>query len=91
MSFNTIEDWTMEEPVYKIAEIVGTSNSTVENAIENALTRAAETLRHIRWFEVAQTRGSLDAQQKIQYQVVLKIGFALESVPVEPPLNIDLP
>jgi len=81
----------MEEPVYKIAEIVGTSNSTMEKAIDNALTRAGETLRHIRWFEVVQIRGSVGAQQKIQYQVVLKIGFTLESVPVEPPLNIDLP
>jgi len=81
----------MEEHVYKIAEIVGTSGSSIEQAIQNALTRAGETLRNIRWFEVVQTRGYIGAGQKIQYQVLLKIGFALESLPVDPPLNIDLP
>ena len=81
----------MEEPVYKVAEIVGTSGSSVEKAIENALSRAGGTLRNIKWFEVVQTRGSIGARQQIQYQVLLKIGFALESLPIEPPLNIDLP
>jgi len=81
----------MEEHVYKIAEIVGTSNSSVEQAIQNALSRAAETLRNVRWFEVVQTRGHIGAEQKIQYQVLLKIGFTLESLPIEPPLHIDLP
>jgi len=81
----------MEDPVYKIAEIVGTSSSSVEKAIENALTRAGETLRNIQWFEVVQTRGSIGSRQQIQYQVVLKIGFALEILPIDPPLNIDLP
>jgi flavin-binding protein dodecin len=81
----------MQEPVYKIAEIVGTSGSSVEKAIENALTRAAGTLRNIRWFEVVQTRGSIGTGQQIQYQVLLKIGFALETLPVDPPFNIDLP
>ena len=81
----------MEEPVYKIAEIVGTSGNGVEKAIENALSRAGETLRNIKWFEVVQTRGSIGVRQQIQYQVLLKIGFALETLPVDPPLNIDLP
>lgn len=81
----------MEEHVYKMAEIVGTSNSSVEQAIQNALSRAAETLRNVRWFEVVQTRGHIGAEQKIQYQVLLKIGFTLESLPIEPPLHIDLP
>jgi flavin-binding protein dodecin len=81
----------MEEPVYKIAEIVGTSGNSVEKAIENALSRAGETLRNIKWFEVVQTRGSIGVRQQIQYQVLLKIGFTLETLPVDPPLHIDLP
>jgi len=85
------EDKKVEEPVYKIAEIVGTSGSSVEKAIENALTRANGTLRNIRWFEVVQTRGSLGSRQQIQYQVLLKIGFTLETLPIDPPFNIDLP
>jgi len=81
----------MEEHVYKIAEMVGTSRSSVEQAIQNALTRAGETLRNIKWFEVVQTRGHIDAEQGIQYQVLLKIGFTIEPIPVDPPLYIDLP
>jgi len=81
----------MEEHVYKIAEMVGTSRSSVERAIQNALTRAGETLRNIKWFEVVQTRGHIDAEQGIQYQVLLKIGFTIEPIPVDPPLYIDLP
>jgi len=81
----------MEDHVYKVAEIVGTSGGSVEQAIQNALARAGETLRNIRWFEVVQTRGHIGAEQEIQYQVLLKIGFVIESLPIEPPLHIDLP
>ena len=81
----------MEDHVYKIAEIVGTSRSSVEQAIQNALTRAGETLSNIKWFEVVQTRGHIDAEQGIQYQVLLKIGFTIEPIPVDPPVYIDLP
>ena len=67
----------MQDHVYKITEIVGTSTKGVSEAIQNALARASKTLHHIRWFEVGPVRGFVDGD-KIQYQVVLKIGFALD-------------
>ena len=64
--------------VYKVVELVGSSEASHADAIENAIGRAARTLRHLRWFEVVQMRGEIE-QGKIQhYQVTLKAGFTLD-------------
>ena len=68
----------MAEPVYKVVEVVGTSEQSISKAIDNAIGKASETLRHIGWFEVAQLRGSVDGAKVRLYQVTLKIGFTLE-------------
>lgn len=68
----------MEEHVYKIVELVGTSRESVQDAIDNGIRRASETIRHIRWFEVAQVRGHVEDGRVDHYQVALKIGFTLE-------------
>jgi flavin-binding protein dodecin len=68
----------MPEHVYKVTELVGSSEKSIEDAINNAITRAAETLRHLRWFEVTQTRGHIEAGTVRHYQVTLKVGFGLE-------------
>lgn len=68
----------MAEPVYKVVEVVGTSEQSISKAIDNAISKASETLRHIGWFEVAQMRGSVDGGKVRLYQVTLKIGFTLE-------------
>ena len=68
----------MAEPVYKVVEVVGTSEQSMSKAIDNAIGKASETLRHIGWFEVVQMRGSVDAGKVRLYQVTLKIGFTLE-------------
>ena len=68
----------MSDNVYKIVEIVGSSATSVEEAIENAITRAAQTLREIRWFEVVSTRGHVEDGRVAHYQVTLRIGFTLD-------------
>ena len=68
----------MDQRIYKVIELVGSSETSIEDAIESALTRAAETVKQIRWFEVIQTRGSVEDGRVRHYQVTLKVGFALE-------------
>ncbi len=64
---------------YKKIEIVGSSNQSIQEAIENAVARAAESVRDMRWFEVVETRGQIDEQKIAHWQVTVKIGFKLES------------
>ena len=69
----------MTEHVYKVVELVGTSKTGVTDAIQTAITRAGATLRNLRWFEVAQIRGAIGNDGKVDhYQVTLKAGFTLE-------------
>lgn len=68
----------MAEPVYKLVELVGTSQDSISDAIDNAIERAASTLRQLSWFEVCQMRGAIENGTIKQYQVTLKAGFALE-------------
>jgi flavin-binding protein dodecin len=68
----------MTEPVYKIVELVGTSDQSISKAIERAIEKASATLRHLGWFEVVQIRGNIDQGKVHRYQVTLKAGFALE-------------
>ena len=64
--------------VYKLTEIVGTSNQSAEAAIQAALDRAKKTLRAIRWFHVTDTRGYVGDDGTVEFQVTLKIGFAID-------------
>jgi dodecin len=64
--------------VYKVIELVGTSEKSIEDAIQIAIGRATKTLKHLRWFEVIQTRGHIDNGKIGHYQVTLKVGFTLE-------------
>jgi flavin-binding protein dodecin len=67
----------MTDHVYKTVEITGSSEGGIQQAIDNALAKAAKTLRNIDWFEVAGVRGGL-SDGRTYYQVTLKIGFRLE-------------
>lgn len=69
----------MSDHVYKIVELVGSSKISIEDAIQNAVKRASETLRNLRWCEVVQTRGHIENGKIAHYQVVLKVGFTMES------------
>ena len=64
--------------VYKVVELVGSSPTSIEDAIQSAIERASGTLRNLRWFEVVQTRGHLEGGKVHHYQVTLKVGFTLE-------------
>jgi flavin-binding protein dodecin len=68
----------MNNHIYKIVDLVGTSSESVTDAIGNAINRASETIRNIRWFEVVQVRGEVVDGKVGHYQVTLKIGFTLE-------------
>jgi dodecin len=68
----------MPDHVYKTIELVGSSATSVEDAIRKAVAKAAETVRNLRWFEVVQTRGHIEGAEVGHWQVVLKIGFTLE-------------
>ena len=68
----------MTDHVYKSVEITGSSTAGVTEAIDRAVAKAAETLRHIDWFEVLDIRGHVADGGVAHYQVTLKIGFRLE-------------
>ena len=68
----------MPDHVYKIIELVGSSESSIEAAIEGAIARASSSVRHMRWIEVEQIRGHLEDGKLSHYQVTLKVAFTLE-------------
>ncbi len=67
----------MEDHIYRVIQIVGSSEKSVDDAIQRAVTRASQTLRNLRWFEVVETRGHIDEGKIQHYQVTLKIGFTI--------------
>lgn len=68
----------LSDHVYKVVELVGSSTDSIEAAIEQALSRAGETVRNIRWFQVVETRGVVEGGRVAYYQVTLKVGFTLD-------------
>jgi len=68
----------MADHVYKTIEITGSSSESIETAIKNAVSKAAETVRKLRWLEVIETRGHIEGDQVAHWQVTLKLGFTLE-------------
>jgi len=63
---------------YRVTEIVGTSDQGVDAAIRNGIARAAQTLRHLDWFEVTEIRGQIVDGAPEHFQVGMKVGFRLE-------------
>ena len=68
----------MSDHVYKLVDIVGSSTTSSDDAIRNAIATAAKTLRRIDWFEVVETRGHVADGKVAHFQVTLKVGFRLE-------------
>ena len=68
----------MSNRTYRVTEIVGTSTEGLEDAVTNGITRAAQTLRHLDWFEVTEIRGHIRDGKVDHYQVGMKVGFRLE-------------
>ena len=67
----------MPAHTYKVIEIVGSSETSIEDAIRGAVAKASETIDEIGWFEVTETRGHIEGGKVQHFQVTLKIGFTL--------------
>lgn len=68
----------MSNRTYRLSEIVGTSDQGVDQAIKNGISRAAQSIRHLDWFEVSDIRGQIKDGQVEHWQVTMKVGFRLE-------------
>ncbi|MCS2608383.1 dodecin [Halomonas dongshanensis] len=68
----------MSMNTYKHVEITGSSETSVEDAIRNAIAKASESIHAMRWFEVTDTRGHIENNQVAHWQVTLKVGFTLD-------------
>lgn len=68
----------MSDRIYKKIEVVGTSEASLEDAIQSAIETSAKTVRNMRWFEVVETRGRIEDQTVAEWQVTVKIGFSVE-------------
>jgi hypothetical protein len=68
----------MADHVYKSLELTGTSTESQEDAIRKAVEKASQTIRHLRWFQVIDSRGEIVDNQVSRWQVTIKIGFTLE-------------
>lgn len=68
----------MSDHIYKKIELVGSSPTSIEEAVNNAVNRAGETIRNMRWFEVSEIRGHLEDNKVAHWQVTLKLGFTLD-------------
>ena len=68
----------MSDHIYKKVELVGSSTTSIEDAVHNAIGRASKTLRNLRWFEVTETRGHIQNGKVDHWQVTVKVGFTLD-------------
>jgi len=68
----------MSNHVYKSIELTGSSPKGMEDAINRAIAKAAESVRNLRWFEVTDTRGHIEKGKIAHWQVTLKVGFTLD-------------
>jgi dodecin len=66
------------EHVYKTIELVGSSETSSDDAVRKAIARASQTVRHLRWFQVVDTRGHIEDGRIAHWQVTVKVGFTLE-------------
>jgi len=68
----------MKDKVYKLIELTGTSTKNIEDAVNTALKRAGKTIQNLSWFQIVDTRGSIERKQVNHWQVTIKVGFAVE-------------
>ena len=67
-----------EPPTYRLTEIVGTSNDSIQQAVRNGIGRVSQTVRHVDWFEVTDIRGTVVDGDVGAFQVTMKVGFRVE-------------
>lgn len=68
----------MKNHVYKLIELTGTSTTSIEDAVDRAIKCAHKTVRKMGWFQVLETRGSIDKGKVQHWQVTIKVGFSVE-------------
>jgi flavin-binding protein dodecin len=68
----------MSEHVYRLTEIVGTSPTSIDDAIRTGLRKASQTVRNIEWFETEQIRGQIGDGDVAHFQVIMKVGFRVD-------------
>lgn len=68
----------MSEHTYKIIELTGSSDTSSDDAVQNAIAKASETVHSLRWFEVTDVRGHIDGGKIAHWQATVKIGFTLD-------------
>jgi hypothetical protein len=68
----------MDDHIYRVIQIVGSSEKSIDDAIQRAIARASKTVRELRWFEVVETRGHIKKNKITHFQVTLKVGFTLD-------------
>ena len=68
----------MDEHVYKTIELTGSSKANVEEAVKNAIAKAAESVHNMRWFQIVDSRGYIEDNAVSYWQVTLKIGFTVD-------------
>jgi flavin-binding protein dodecin len=71
----------MPDNIYSVSEIVGTSASSIDDAVRGAVERASKTLHNLDWFEVTGIRGHIEDNELSHFQVTLKVGFRLDEPP----------
>ena len=68
----------MNDHVYKQVEITGSSKTSIEEAVQNAVAKAGKTLHNLHWFQVTDTRGYVENSRIDYWQVTVKLGFRLD-------------
>lgn len=68
----------MTSHTYKLIELTGSSPLSIEQAVDNAITKASESLHNLRWFEIINTRGHIENGKVAHWQVTIKLGFTLD-------------
>ena len=68
----------MKDPIYKLIELTGTSTTSIEDAVNNAIKRANKTIKKLCWFQVIETRGNIVKGKVHHWQVTIKVGFSVD-------------
>jgi hypothetical protein len=68
----------MSNHIYKKVELVGSSSISIEDAVQNAITKASKTIHNMGWFEIIETRGQIENDKVAHWQVTIKVGFTVD-------------
>ena len=69
----------MKDTVYKQIELIGTSPTSIKDAVETAINRARRTIKNLCWFQVVETRGNIEKGNVLHWQATIKVGFAVKA------------